>query len=161
MKVREIMTKEPASCASDISVAAAAEIMWKRNCGFLPITGAEKEVLGVVTDRDMYIAVATRNQSPGNVAVKAVSSGVTYSCRPNDDVYKALETMVEKRVRRLPVIDPSGKLVGILSTDDVVLHADAHGRQNAGLSAEEVISSLRKLYVSQLRDEKPAAESGR
>jgi CBS domain-containing protein len=125
MKVNEVMTKSPAYCSTDTNLGAAAEIMWKRNCGFLPVVSPQQNVVGVITDRDMCIAMATRNRLPGQVTVQEISSMVTYSCRPDDDVQAAMETMADKKVRRLPVIDAAGKLEGILSVDDVILRTDS------------------------------------
>ena len=125
MKVNEVMTKSPAYCSADTNLGAAAEIMWKRNCGFLPVLSPQQNVVGVITDRDMCIAMATRNRLPGQVKVQEISSMVTHSCRPDDDVQAAMETMADKKVRRLPVIDAAGKLEGILSVDDVILRTDS------------------------------------
>jgi len=149
MKVSELMTKSPAYCTPDTNLGAAAEIMWKRNCGFLPVLSPQQNVVGVVTDRDMCIAMATRNQLPGQVTVQQVSSAVTHSCRPDDDLQSALRTMADKGVRRLPVIDAVGKLEGVLSVDDVILRTDS--QIPGSLASEDVVSTLRRLYESQLR----------
>jgi CBS domain-containing protein len=151
MNVSDVMTKTPAYCSSDTNLGAAAEIMWNRNCGFLPIVGSQGELTGVVTDRDLCIAMATRNRLPGEITVKEVASGLTDSCKPSDDIRTALETMAEKKVRRLLVVNAAGKLEGILSADDVVLRTDAQARGNTGLSSDEVLQGLRKVYGSQLR----------
>ena len=148
MKVSEVMTKAPAYCSADTSLGAAAEIMWNHNCGFLPVVSPQQSVVGVITDRDMCIAMATRNRLPDQVTVQEVSSVVIHSCQPDDDVRKAMETMADKKVRRLPVIDAAGKLEGILSLDDIILHADSEAR--GSLSPEYILSILRKLYESQL-----------
>jgi len=147
MKVSEVMTKSPASCSSDMNLGAAAEIMWNYNCGFLPILSSQQKVVGVITDRDMCMAMATRNRLPGNITVQQVSSGVIYSCKSEDDASTALETMKEKGIRRLPVLDATGKLAGVLSVDDLVLHADSE--PFGSLSSEDVVLSLKKLYSSQ------------
>lgn len=149
MKVSEVMTKSPACCSSDTNLGAAAEIMWNSNCGFLPILSSQQKVVGVITDRDMCMAMATRNRLPGDITVQQVSSGVIHSCKSEDDISAALETMKEKRVRRLPVLDATGKLAGVLSADDLVLHADSEAR--GALSSEDVVQTLKKLYSSQLR----------
>jgi len=149
MKVSELMTKSPAYCTTDTNLGAAAEIMWKRNCGFLPVLSPQQNVVGVVTDRDMCIAMATRNRLPGQVTVREVSSAVTHSCRPDDDLQSALRTMADKGVRRLPVIDAVGKLEGVLSVDDVILRTDS--QIPGSLASEDVVSTLRRLYESQLR----------
>ena len=149
MKVSELMTKSPAYCTTDTNLGAAAEIMWKRNCGFLPVLSPQQNVVGVVTDRDMCIAMATRNRLPGQVTVREVSSAVTHSCRPDDDLQSALRTMADKGVRRLPVIDAVGKLEGVLSVDDVILRTDS--KIPGSLASEDVMNTLRRLYESQLR----------
>jgi CBS domain-containing protein len=155
MKVNEVMTKSPAYCSADTNLGAAAEIMWKRNCGFLPVVSPQQNVVGVITDRDMCIAMATRNRLPGQVTAQEISSMVTYSCRPDDDVQAAMDMMADKKVRRLPVIDAAGKLEGILSVDDVILRTDS---QIPGSVAPEcILSTLRKLYESQLRQERAKA----
>ena len=152
MKVSDVMTKAPACCNPDTNLGAAAEIMWNRNCGILPIVGSQEKVVGVVTDRDMCIAMATRNRLPGEISVQEVASGITYSCKLDDDVRAALETMGEKKVRRLPVVNATGKLEGILSMDDIVLHADAQARGNVPeLSSGDVVNTLKRLFDSQLR----------
>jgi len=149
MKVSEVMTKAPAYCSADASLAAAAEIMWKHNCGFLPVVSPQQRVVGVITDRDMCIAMATRNRLPSQVPVQEISSVVIHSCQPDDDIQTAMKTMADKKVRRLPVMDADGKLMGILSLDDIILHADS--QVPGSLSPEYILSTLRKLYESQLR----------
>jgi CBS domain-containing protein len=125
--------------------------MWKHNCGILPIVDPYWGIIGVVTDRDMCIAAATRNRLPGDIAVSEIASGSTYSCNPDDDVRTALQTMAEKKVRRLLVINSENKLEGILSTDDIVLHADARSPRTSGLSVQELLGLLQDLYQAQLR----------
>jgi CBS domain-containing protein len=147
MKVSEIMTKSPACCRADSNLAVAAEIMWDRNCGFLPVLSPQEHVVGVITDRDMCIAMATRNRLPSQVTVQEVSSVVPYSCQPDDDIRTAMETMADKKVRRLPVIDALGKLQGVLSLDDIILCADS--QVGGSLSPDYILTSLRRLCESQ------------
>jgi CBS domain-containing protein len=148
IKVREVMTMSPACCNSDTNLGAAAEIMWNSNCGFLPVLSPEQKVVGVLTDRDICIAMATRNRLPGEITAQQVSSGVIYSCKSEDDIITALAMMKEKGVRRLPVLEATGKLAGVLSVDDLVLLADSEAR--GSLSCELIVHSLKQLYSSQL-----------
>jgi CBS domain-containing protein len=148
MKIKDVMTKSPVFCSSDTNLGAAAEIMWKHNCGFLPVVGLAGKVLGVITDRDMCMAMATRNRLPGEITVNEVASGIVYSCRPEDDILTALDTMREKKIRRLPVVNAAGKLEGILAVEDFVLHAGSQTR--AELSPEEIVRSLKQLFDAQL-----------
>ena len=147
MKVRDVMMRTPASCSTDANLAAAVEILWNRNCGFLPVVNVQGKVVGVATDRDICIALGTRNRLPGEITVGEVISGKLFACAPDDDVHTALATMAQEKVRRLPVIGSDGMLQGILSMDDAVLHAEASLPGKAvELSDEEVALTLRRLY---------------
>lgn len=143
MKVRDVMVGTPMWCNLETNLGTAVEKLWKQNCGILPIANEQEKVIGVVTDRDICIALGTRNRLPGEITVGEVTTGKLYSCKPDDDIRTALQTMGEMQVRRLPVINTAGKLEGILSMDDVVLHADA---RNPELSYGDVVKTLKKLY---------------
>ncbi|MGH9773653.1 MAG: CBS domain-containing protein [Candidatus Acidiferrales bacterium] len=150
MRVLEVMTGKPAFCTWDTNLGAAVELLWNQNCGILPIVDAEQRVVGVVTDRDVCIALGTRNRLPGEITVGEVASGVAFTCKVEDDVRVAMQTMAREYVRRLPVVGKDGKLAGILSMDDIVLHADDRmlGR-TPEISSEHVVETLKKLYRPQ------------
>jgi len=144
MKVREVMTKEAAFCHPDTSLSQAAELMWKRKCGFLPVKGEGGNVIGVITDRDISIALGTRNRRPSEVLVHDVMSDRLFTCTADDSVACALTTMRIEGLRRLPVIDREGALVGVLSIDDLVLQA----RESAGqkdVSYEDVEDTYKAI----------------
>jgi len=150
MKVREIMTKSPAYCGPDTNLAAAVEILWNKNCGILPIVDSGEKLLGVVTDRDMCVALGTRNRLPSEITVQDVTTGKIVSCKADDDLRRALAAMAEAKVRRLPVIDTAGKLLGILSMDDVVLRTQTGDvKRDAEVSAEDVVNTLKSVYTPQ------------
>lgn len=146
MKVKEIMVGRPVTCSPDTNLGAAVELLWNRNCGFLPLVGSDGKLKGVVTDRDICIALGTQNRLPGEVCVGEVATGEIYSCAPEDDIHTALGTMRKERVRRLPVVDGDGALQGILSMDDIVFHVGA-GRGRAELSYEDVVSTFKAIYT--------------
>jgi CBS domain-containing protein len=122
MKVRNIMTAKPRTCSPGTNLAAAAELMLDGDCGILPVVQGEK-LVGVVTDRDMYIALATRNKRASQVTVGEVARKNVLTCGPEDDVHAALATMREHRVRRLPVEGFGGTVLGIVSMNDILLAA--------------------------------------
>ena len=103
MKVKDIMTGDPRVCTPDTTVAEAARLMWEGDCGILPVVD-DGELLGVVTDRDMYIALATRNERAAALRVGAVATRTLVTCTPEDNVRTALTSMKDARVRRLPVV---------------------------------------------------------
>lgn len=151
MKVQDVMMRTPAFCDPETNLGAAVELLWNRNCGMLPIVDAQQKVVGVVTDRDLCVALGTRNRLPGEIKVGEVASGSVYACRPEDDIHTALETMAKQKVRRLAVLNKQGALEGILSMDDVVLHAEAGGAGRIPeLSHAEIVETLRRVYGPQL-----------
>ena len=146
MKVKEVMMGTPYFCAPDTNLGVAAEMMWNANCGFLPIQSSEGQVIGVVTDRDICIALCTRNRLPGELTVKEVMTGNLYACLPEDDIHIALQTMRDGKVRRLPVIEENGSLAGVISMDDVLLRTEPIGLGNEPeLSSDEVVRTFRAI----------------
>jgi len=123
MKVKEVMTTNVKHCRIGTNLATAAKIMWEEDCGAVPITDERDRVVGVITDRDICIAAATRGRTEGEIPVQDVISKALYSCAPGDDVRAALETMKTRKVRRLPVVDQSGRLAGIVSIHDIALQS--------------------------------------
>jgi len=149
MKVRDVMMRTAARCRPDTNLGAAVELMWTRNCGILPVVDAEEKLVGMITDRDICIALGTRNRLAGDVAVKDVASAHVHWCKSDDDVRSALQVMAASKIRRLPVVNESGVLEGILSMDDVVLHAEA-GNRASELPAESVVNTLKEVYSPRL-----------
>ena len=151
MRVLEIMTGTPYRCRPECNLGAATELMWIGNCGFLPVVTEDAKVVGVITDRDICVALGTRGQPAGEVAVAEVMSRNVYFCAPEDDVRTALRTMCEARVRRLPVVAQDGTLVGVLSIDEVLQRAELRqlGRVPE-ISSDEVIRTLQSINAHQL-----------
>ena len=142
MKVREIMMKSLAFCSSRTNLAAATEMMWVHNCGILPVVDENQKPIGVITDRDICMALGTKDRRASEMTAGEITKGELFSCGTEDDVRAALELMRRKRVRRLPVLGKDGLLEGILSMDDIVLHAGKEvGERAPELSCEEVVET--------------------
>jgi len=146
MKVRDVMVETPAYCDTDMDLGRAVEILWTFNCGFLPVVDSQKKVVGVITDRDICIALGTRNRLPGEITVGEVNSGKVYTCRSTDDIRRALTTMSTHKVRRLPVVHADGRLEAILSLDDIILETRTRRISDPlELSSEEVVDTLKHV----------------
>jgi CBS domain-containing protein len=141
MKVREVMTKDPVCCGPETNLAAAAELMWNNDCGVLPVIN-DGRLAGIMTDRDICIALGTRNRPAAELAVKEVATRQVETCYPEDDVSEAMTAMRRAKVHRLPVVDVEGKIQGILALNDLILTAN---RKRAGISYEEVVSTLKAV----------------
>jgi CBS domain-containing protein len=120
MQIAEVMTPGPIACQPDTTVAEAARLMWEGDCGILPVVNG-RTLEGVVTDRDLFIALATRDVKASQLTVGSVVNTSPITCSPRDDVHQAMGRMKTHRVRRLPVVDKDGTLVGIVSMNDLVL----------------------------------------
>jgi CBS domain-containing protein len=125
MKVKEIMTPNVKAIWLTESLADAARLMWENDCGVLPIIKDGRKVVGLITDRDVCMASAMRDRNPSAISVEEVMTRQVFAVDPEDEIDQALLAMQQHRVRRLPVINPEGELAGILSMNDVVLHATA------------------------------------
>lgn len=138
MKVRDLMTSDVKTCRRETNLAEAVRDMWEADCGALPVVSDEGRVIGMITDRDICIAVATRGGSADRILVREVAQGHAYTCLPDDDATAALHTMKAHKIRRLPVVDAEGHVRGILSLNDVVTHAGA-------ATPTEVVSTLASI----------------
>jgi len=131
MKVQEIMTRDVRVCSPDADLATVGKLMGASRFGCVPVTENGK-VVGMITDRDICLALAARDVKPSKVLAKEVMTKDVHAQHPDQDIRVALETMRRVRVRRLPVIDDHHQLQGIVSLDDVVLHA--RGVETPGFS---------------------------
>jgi CBS domain-containing protein len=147
MKVRDVMTPSAVCSKPDTNVGAAVALLWSYNCGMLPVVDPDNRLIGIVTDRDLCIAMGTRNRLPGELTVGEIAMQHVFTCKPDDEIHEALGTMAEKQVRRLPVVNDEGIPQGILSMDDIITHGDLNRWEGCcELSSEEIIRSLKRLY---------------
>jgi CBS domain-containing protein len=128
MRVEELMTQMPATCTSDSSCADAARIMWDCDCGSVPVVDQNGVAVGIVTDRDICMAALFHGSPLSAISIAEVMSADLCTCHAGDDVREAERLMTQRQVRRLPVIDDSGALVGILSLGDVAQSVGTNGR---------------------------------
>jgi CBS domain-containing protein len=151
MKVKDIMTCDAKVCDLNSSLAEAAQTMWDTDCGVLPVVKDGKEIVGLITDRDICMAMAMRDCNPAAVSADGVISGAVYSVSPEDDIHKALEIMLEHKVRRLPVVNPEGGLEGMLSMNDVVLKAEEARKTKAPeLTYADVVKTYKAICAHPL-----------
>lgn len=144
MTVKDIMKKDVATCTPTDDVATAVRVMYEHKCGFMPVIDSHGSVAGVVTDRDLCIATATqKHRTAEHIAVKDAMSHPVFSCFPDENLKVVLATMAKHHVRRLPVLDKTGHLQGVLSIDDIV---QTHRRRGAP-TAEEIVDALKGVFA--------------
>lgn len=118
MKVAELMVAEVTACSPDDALNRAAQIMWENDCGCVPVVDRAARLVAMLTDRDVCMAAYTRGGTLKDIRVSAAMSSELFACRPDDDVLDAQKLMREHQVRRIPVSDDKGRLVGVLSIAD-------------------------------------------
>jgi len=124
MKISEIMSNNPRSVSPDTPVSEAARIMKEEDVGLIPVVervgGAETRgrLIGVITDRDITVRHVAEGRA-ADAPVSDVMSGGVVSCTPDDSVDTAMELMGREQVRRIPIVDERGALVGVLAQADL------------------------------------------
>jgi CBS domain-containing protein len=152
MRVCELMRKPVVFCRPDTNLAAAAALMWDQGCGALPIVNERGNVSGMITDRDICIALGTRNKRASELMVRDITHGQMRTCRPDDEIQTALKTMRQGRILRLPVVNSAGSLEGVLCMDDIVVRAQhCDGAKRPGISYEDVVNTLRPICQGHAR----------
>jgi CBS domain-containing protein len=134
MNCSEVMTKDPNCCVPTDTVVEAAQLMKSEDVGPIPIVTSkdDKTLEGIVTDRDLVLKVVAEGRAPKETRVSEVMTTGVKTCRANDDINVAVELMEEYQVRRIPIVDESDRLVGIIAQADVAT------RLQAGTTAEVV-----------------------
>lgn len=150
MKVKDVMVESVKVCRPDNNLAEVAAAMWEARCGVLPVLGRHGAVTSIITDRDICIALGSRNLRASELQVSDVSLPRVFTCSADDDVRLALNTMKSQDVRRLPVVGDDGKLVGILSIDDLLLHS-GRSAGKSGIPYKVVVDAAKSI----LKDRTP------
>jgi CBS domain-containing protein len=115
------MARPVQSGRAEDTLARAAQLMWDHDCGCLPVVSGNgiTRVVGVITDRDICMCALFKNKPLQQLRVSEAMAKRVYTCRPGDSLAAAERTMREARVRRLPVVDDDGALVGMITLADL------------------------------------------
>lgn len=141
MKVRELMTQPPELCRLDTSLTTASRRMHESGCGTLAVIDSKGRLAGILTDRDLAMAVGLTPRDISRVPVDKAMTHHVHTCEPEDDVDVALARMAAARVRRLPVVDSDGDVKGLLSIDDIILW----GASQEGVTTRALTEALRAI----------------
>lgn len=134
-------------CGPDTNIGAAVEMLRVHNCGMLPVVDGNKGLVGIVTDRDICVALGTRNKLAGDLSVGQVATTPVFTWKPDDEIHEALGVMSDHQVRRF---NDEGVPQGVLSMDDILLHADQNKWEGCcELASEEINRCLKKMHAQQ------------
>jgi CBS domain-containing protein len=146
MNVAQLMTRNVKSCRASETLSCPASLMWEEDVGCVPVLDDEGTLMGMITDRDIAMAALTQGRPIAEIPVSTAMSRELYSVIDDDTVIHAEETMRQRKVRRLPVRNAAGKLVGIISINDLARQADIEqGRQRRQVSQQEVAATLAEI----------------
>jgi CBS domain-containing protein len=123
MRIEKVMHRPVVTCHVDDHLGKAARLLWEQDCGALPVVDGTGRVVAMITDRDICMAAYTKGLPLEAIQVRAAMSSQLYACHPGDPVFEAEKRMGEKQVRRLPVVDEQGRVLGILSLNDLAREA--------------------------------------
>ena len=142
MKVGELIPHPPITCHPHDTLANAAQRMWEGDCGALPVVDEDGRLVGMITDRDICIALAThKHRSATHIAVREAMTRPVFNCFVDENLKIVLGTMATHRIRRLPVLDKIGHLQGVVSIDDIVLAPHRRGAP----TPDEIVQAYRSI----------------
>src|SRR6266487_2723537 len=160
-RIREVMTANPSTIEADGFVVEAAKIMKQEDAGVVPVT-ENGRLIGMVTDRDIAIRVVAEGKDPQSTSIREVASTDPVTIDPQQDLDEALRLMAQHQVRRLPVVEEDGRLVGVVAQADIAREGDD---RQTGQLVEEIsesggrMSSIEGQFPRQVDDEQPQVES--
>jgi CBS domain-containing protein len=125
MKAQDIMSKDPTCVTPDTSLADAARLMKTENIGVVPVVDSanSRRLVGVLTDRDIAIRAVAEGRDGGTTSVGHIMTSKVHTRSQTDSVGDVMDLMGREQVRRIPIVDDNGTLVGIIAQADIVLEA--------------------------------------
>jgi CBS domain-containing protein len=125
MTCEHVMTKNPQCCLGSDSAVRAAKIMKIEDVGAVPVCGSRdsRRLIGIITDRDIAIHLVADGRDPHTTKVQDIMTREPFTCRIDEDLEVAIQRMKSNQVRRIPVVDQAGMMVGIISQADIALRS--------------------------------------
>ncbi len=146
MLVNEIMTTNPTCCTPEQTIQEAAKMMLMEDCGCIPVVDeSSQRIVGLITDRDIAVRAVAAGKDPNNTHVAETMSHPIVSVTTESDVEACLKLMEENQVRRAPVVDSSGRLIGMIAQADIARTATP---EKVGELVSEVSKGTDIGYVS-------------
>ncbi len=150
MKVEKIMTSDVGVCQVNESLAEAAGIMWQKDCGVVPIVDENNQAIGMITDRDVCIAVTSQNRPASEILTGELINGKPITCSLSDSAKDALKKMRKYKIKRLPVVDEKCELAGILSIADFLRIKKNKSFKKQLLKTLETISKPEAIFLKEV-----------
>ncbi len=154
MTAEQLMTRNVFACGSNDTLAEAAGAMWNHDVGCVPVVDAESKAVAMITDRDICMCAYLTGKSLRELPVACAMSKELISCKPSDSAEHAESLMRSNQIRRLPVVDAAGKLLGVLALNDLArTAAHVRGHKPKTVEVEDVVTTL-----AAISEPRPAAQ---
>lgn len=148
MRVEKLMSQPANTCGPQDSLEQAASLMWSSDCGCLPVTTGDgvQHLEGIITDRDICMAALFQGKPLRDLKVADAMAKTVLTCRSSDDLEEVERTMQAEQVRRLPVVDEDGAVIGVISMADLAREAArSQFGQRHEIPASAVMTTLAKI----------------
>jgi CBS domain-containing protein len=130
MHTQQIMSQSAITCKQNDSLHTAAGLMWKHDCGAIPVVNDEGQLVGMITDRDICMATYLKNSTPQALLVSEVMSKHVVSCFTDTPIERIEELMRANQIRRIPVVDRENHPIGMISLNDFIRYSAQVGDKN-------------------------------
>ncbi len=152
--VHDIMRVRVHTCNVDDTLHRAAQIMWEKDCGCLPVVDSSRHIHAVITDRDICMAALTQGVPLASTSVASAMSRSLITCSPDDSVGAVEELMQDEQIRRVPVVDANGILIGMISIGDIARFLRGRAAQ-APASAAQFVETVAAISEPRARPSTP------
>jgi len=143
MNVSQLMCRNVVTCGPTDSLEDAAHKMWEQDLGCLPVVDDENRVIGVLTDRDACMAAYTQGHSLKEIEVQTAMARHVFTRRPTDRLQDVEAIMRAHKVRRVPIVDGNGCLVGMVSLNDLAREAASERRRRTpDIPDSEIVTTI-------------------
>lgn len=125
MKIKDIMSKDVSCCTPDTGLQEVARMMVECDCGEIPVVDDRTSMrpVGVITDRDITCRAVAQGKNPLQLTARDCMTSPVVTSSPDADIDECVEAMQDHKIRRLPIVDGTGRLCGIVAQADIALRA--------------------------------------
>jgi len=165
MYINEIMTADARSCTRESNLEEISRLMWDHDCGAIPVVNQQGKPVGIVTDRDIAMAAMLNHKSLWELCADTLIQGQRLcTCEQEESVESCLTKMEQNGIRRLPVVDAEGSLVGIVSMGDLLAFAakpatSRSKKQNSGVPVANLMVMLQHISGHHKAEQRPLARA--
>ena len=145
MNASEVMSRPVWTCSIDDTLERVARVMWERDCGCVPLVDADCRAVAMITDRDVAMASYLQGKPLHEIVARSAASHSLAFVHEDTPLEAVENQMRDWQIRRVPVIDDDGRVVGIVTLNDIAMHSAPGGRRIGPLSAESISKTLHAI----------------